>query len=310
MPKMDGFEMCRQLRSDPATRDIPVIFLTSLESAVDEEYGLSLGAEDFIHKPSSPPVVLARVRNHLLLAGTRRELMRHNTELERVVEERTRDVMLRERQLIAAQSATLTAFCALAEVRDNETGNHIRRTQLYVEALARELSRHPEFRGQLDDDTIRLIARAAPLHDIGKVGVTDAVLLKPQKLTIEEWVLMRQHCIIGRDAINAAARELAGDDAFLRYAAEIALCHHEWWDGSGYPQGLAGNAIPLSARLMAIGDVYDALTSRRIYKEAYSHEASIRTMVEEAGTHFDPRLIDAMVAIADRYQSIAQRYQD
>jgi putative two-component system response regulator len=157
MPGLDGFEVCRRLKAGAATRDIPVIFLTGLESAVDEEYGLSLGADDFIHKPVSPPVVLARVRNHLLLANTKRELRRHNEELELLVSERTQEIVRRDRQLIASQTAIITGFCALAEARDNETGFHIKRTQNYVRLLAEELSDHPRFRSRLNHSIIQLL---------------------------------------------------------------------------------------------------------------------------------------------------------
>ena len=311
MPGIDGFTVCRQLKANAATRDIPVIFLTSLESAVDEEFGLSLGAEDFIHKPVSPPVMLARVRNHLLLANTKRELKRHIDELELLVAERTREIVHRDRQIIATQSATITAFCALAEARDNETGNHIKRTQNYVRLLAEELSDHPRFRQVLDKETIQLLYKSAPLHDVGKVAIPDAILLKPGKLTPQEWVIMKRHCVAGRDAIVAAANELVDcSDSYLSYAAEIAYCHHERWDGSGYPGGISGDDIPFSARLMAVADVYDALISKRVYKEAYSHEASIHMMAQERGSHFDPDVLDAMLSISDSFDAIAHQYKD
>ena len=311
MPGLDGYEVCRRLKANPDTRDIPVVFLTSLESAVDEEYGLSLGAEDFIHKPGSPPVVLARVRNHLLLANAKRELKRHNGELELLVAERTQEIVRRDQQLIAAQTATITAFCALAEARDNETGNHIRRTQNYVLALAEKLRTHPRFRRTLDDETIQLLFKSAPLHDVGKVAIPDAILLKPGKLNADEWEIMKQHSTAGRNAIVTAARELGeSDGTFLGFAAEIAYCHHERWDGRGYPRGLAGEAIPLSARLMAVADVYDALISKRVYKDAYSHQQSIDLMAAERGSHFDPDVFDAMLSIAGQFDGIARRYLD
>jgi putative two-component system response regulator len=310
MPGIDGFEVCRRLRANPASRDIPVIFLTSLESAVDEEYGLSLGAEDFIHKPVSPPVVLARVRNHLVLANAKRELQRHNNELERLVEERTKEIFHRDQELIATQTATITAFCSLAEARDNETGNHIRRTQNYVRVLAEALRDHPRFRTALYGNTIELLFKSAPLHDVGKVAIPDAILLKPGKLTAEEWEIMKRHCVAGRDAIVAAANVLISGSSYLTYAAEIAYCHHERWDGKGYPRGLAGEDIPVSARLMAVADVYDALITKRVYKEAFPHDESIQIMAEERGTHFDPDIFDAMLSVTDRFQAIAQQYRD
>lgn len=309
MPGIDGFEVCKHLKSDPVTRDIPVIFLTSLDSAVDEEYGLSLGAEDFIHKPVSPPVVLARVRTHLTLANTKRELKRHNENLELLVAERTEELFRKERQLIAAQGSIITAFCALAEVRDNETGNHIRRTQHYVRLLAEQLRSNP--RHSLTDIIIELLFKSAPLHDIGKVAIPDAILLKPGKLTVDEWVIMKRHCEVGRSAIFSAARDFDdGDRSFLSYAMEIAYCHHEKWDGSGYPQGLSGVNIPLSARLMAVADVYDALITKRVYKEAYSHEKAVQLIIEGRGSHFDPDVIDAFLITADAFERTARLYRD
>ena len=311
MPEMNGFEVCRRLKENATTREIPVIFLTGLGSSADEEYGLLLGAGDFIAKPISPPVLIARVRNHLLLANSRRELKRHNDELESLVAERTREILLRDKKLIASQTAIITAFCALAEARDNETGNHIRRTQNYILVLAEELRSHPRFSASLDDEMIRLIFKSAPLHDIGKVAVPDAILLKPGKLTPEEWEVMKRHCVAGRNAIVTAARELGEEGGeFFGFATEIAYYHHERWDGTGYPCGLLGEDIPLSARLMAVADVYDALITKRVYKEAYPHDESIRIMLAERGSHFDPEIIDAMVRIADKFDAIAEEYKD
>jgi len=311
MPEMNGYEVCRRLKESPSTREIPIIFLTGLGSPADEEFGLSLGAGDFIAKPISPPVLMARVRNHLLLANSRRELKRHNDELEILVAERTREVLLRDKKLIASQTAIITAFCALAEARDNETGNHIRRTQNYVLALAEELRLHPRFSESLDEETIRLIYKSAPLHDVGKVAVPDAILLKPGKLTPEEWEVMKRHCVAGRNAIITAAREMGeGGGEFFGFAAEIAYSHHERWDGTGYPCGLAGEDIPLSARLLAVADVYDALITKRVYKDAYPHEESIQIILAERGSHFDPDIIDAMVKIADKFNAIAHEFKD
>lgn len=317
MPVLDGFETCRRLKENPRTWDIPVIFLTGLDSAADEAHGLSLGAEDFIHKPFSPPVVLARVRNHLKLSRATRLLRSRNEDLERLVAERTRDVqdqseelVRRKQEVISAQGATITAFCTLAEARDNETGNHIHRTQHYVQALAERLRDHPRFRHELDDETIQLLFKSAPLHDIGKVAIPDAILCKPGKLTPTEWEVMRRHAEYGRDAIRVAQEELGETGGFLRYAGEIAYSHHERWDGGGYPQGLAGDAIPLSARLMAVADVYDALISRRVYKNAFTHERAIAMIAEERGSHFDPDVADAMLDIAETFRRIAQRFAD
>jgi putative two-component system response regulator len=318
MPGIDGFEACRRIKVTPVLRDIPLLFLTSLESAADEEYGLSLGAEDFIHKPYSPPVVLARVNNHLKLAQATRMLRERNVNLERLVAERTREILLqseelmqRKQEVIASQGATITAFCALAEARDNETGNHIHRTQNYVRVLAEQLRDHPRFAHELNDETVALLFKSAPLHDVGKVAIPDAILLKPGKLDADEWTIMKQHTTHGRDAIVQAEAALGNlGDSFLHYAREIAYGHHEKWDGSGYPQGLAGDAIPLSARLMAVADVYDALISKRVYKEAFSHEQSIDMMLAERGRHFDPDVADALQAVAETFRDIATHYRD
>lgn len=315
MPELDGFEVCRRLKSDDATRSIPVMFLTSLDRPEDEELGFSLGAEDFIHKPISPPVVLARVRTHLALSRATRALQRRNADLELVVAERTAEIseqadrlVASKQEVIAAQAATITAFCALAEARDNETGNHIRRTQHYVRILAEALRSHPRFSAVLNDDVIQQFFKSAPLHDVGKVATPDSILLKQGKLTPEEWVIMKKHCEAGRNAILQAESALGGvsDASFLLYAAEIAYSHHERWDGSGYPQGIAGDAIPLSARLMAVADVYDALISRRVYKPPYPHEEAIKMILAEKGRHFDPDVIDALQGVADQFAQIAQ----
>ena len=318
MPMPDGYSLCRWLKSTPLTRDVPVVFLTSLDSHTDEAHALSLGAEDFIHKPFSPPVVLARVRNHLLLSQTRQALQKQNQTLEILVAERTRKIKeqsdeLAERsaQLIAAQSATISAFCSLVEARDNETGNHIRRTQHYMLALCEALRDHPSFAAELTAPNIQLLFKSAPLHDIGKVAIPDDILLKPGKLNAGEWAIMQRHAELGAAAIAAAQGEVGNKNtSFLEYARQIALSHHERWNGTGYPRRLAGDAIPLAGRLMAIADVYDALISRRVYKPAFTHDAAIAIMREESGRHFDPEILSCMLSIAGRFDEIAQRFSD
>ena len=311
MPELDGFETCRRLKDNPQSRDIPLLFITVLEGSDDEERGLTLGAEDFIHKPFVPSVVLARIRNHLRLGHATQQLKLRNHDLELKVSERTREIIRQSEEiisqkqtLIAAQDATIMSFRMLAGTRDNETGAHIARTQNYVRTLAEHLCKHPRFKNFLDDEIITLLYKSAPLHDIGKVGIPDAVLHKPDKLNAEEWAIMKRHCEMGRDAI-VSSRELN----FLHYAREIAFTHHERWDGTGYPQGLAGETIPMSGRLMAIADVYDALISKRVYKPAFSHEQALSMMASERGKHFDPDMLDAMLEIADKFKAIAQRFQ-
>ena len=209
--------------------------------------------------------------------------------------------------LIAATPAWASPW---AEAGDNETGNHILRTQAYVEALARRARMHPRFAAALDEHAITLIAKSAPLHDIGKVGIPDQVLLKPGKLTPEEWLVMKTHARLGADALARAVEDTHQPVEFLTYAQQIALRHHERWDGSGYPDGLAGDAIPLSARLMALADVFDALISRRVYKGAMTPLEARQIMAEQRGRHFDPDLLDLFLAGFDEFCAIAQRYPD
>ena len=318
MPMPDGYALCNWLKGSPMTRDIPVVFLTGLENSEEEAYALSIGAEDFIHKPLSPPVLSARVRNHLALAQARRALQDQNRGLEKLVVERTRkiqeqsdELMRRTEQLISAQSAIISAFCSLVEARDNETGNHVLRTQHYVLTLCEKLSSHPRFSAELTQTNIPLIFKSAPLHDIGKVAIPDHILLKPGKLTPEEWRIMQQHAQFGADAIAAAEKEIGeGNASFLSYARQIALTHHERWNGKGYPRGLVGDEIPLAGRLMAIADVYDELISRRIYKPPFEHAVAVEMMRKERGEHFDPDILDCMLANSAQFKDIARCFAD
>ncbi|CAO3452849.1 Response regulator c-di-GMP phosphodiesterase, RpfG family [Azospirillum largimobile] len=304
MPDMDGYAVCRRLKADAATRDIPVVFLTALSEQADEQAGLELGAVDYITKPISAPILLARVRNHIRLKEAADYIRDKNLFLEAEVERRTAHVR-------AIQDVTIMALASLAETRDNETGSHILRTQHYVRALAEELRHHPRFADFLTDGVIDLLYKSAPLHDIGKVGIPDAILLKPGKLTPEEWDIMKTHATLGSDSLARAEDRLEGDTpSFLRFAREIADAHHEKWDGSGYPRGLKGEEIPVSARLMALADVYDALISRRVYKEPMSHEQAMAIILDGRGRHFDPDVVDAFRRLAGRFQEIAERYAD
>lgn len=303
MPEMDGYEVCARLKQGPATAEIPVIFLTARTEAEDEKRGFELGAVDYITKPISPLILEARVRTHVALKHSRDALKNQNAWLEQEVEKRTRQVQ-------RVQDVTIIAMASLAETRDNETGNHILRTQRYIKALALELRANPKFAAALDDATIDLLYKSAPLHDIGKVGIPDHILLKPGKLDEAEFAIMKTHTTLGLEAIERAAEHLDGEDGFLRFAGEIALSHQEKWDGSGYPQGLAGEAIPLSARLMAVADVYDALISKRVYKPAFSHTEAVRIIGEGAGKHFDPELVAAFMAIEAEFRTIAGEFAD
>jgi putative two-component system response regulator len=303
MPGMDGHQVFRWLRADPRTSQIPVLFVTALDMPQDEERGLDLGAVDYITKPLRAPVLLARVRTQLELKRARDFLRDQNTFLEAEVARR-----MQENQVI--QDVSIHALARLAEIRDPETGNHLRRTQEYVRTLARQLRDNPRFRSLLSDRTIDLLAKSAPLHDIGKVGIPDHILLKPGKLTAEEWVVMKTHSTLGAQAIERAKQDATLPVEFLDMAQEIANFHHERWDGSGYPCGLVGDAIPVSARLMALADVFDALVCARVYKPAFPFPEA-RAMIEaQRGKHFDPDVVDAFVATFPTFRAIAERYRD
>ena len=303
MPGMDGYEVLTRLRDDPLTADIPVIFLTALATIGDEERGLRLGAADYITKPISPAIVLARVRTQLQVKQAADLLKNQNISLEREIARR-----MAENDL--TQQVSIRALAHLAETRDPETGNHILRTQAYVQHLAQALRRHPRFAAMLNDQYINLLGRSAPLHDIGKVGIPDHILLKPGKLNAEEWAIMQTHAQLGSEAIERAEADIEMPLDFLSLAKEIARWHHEKWDGSGYPDGLSGEAIPLSARLMALADVFDALISPRVYKPPMSF-AEARSIIHEGrGKHFDPDIVDAFIADFSVYCAIAERYHD
>jgi len=303
MPELDGYEVLRQLRETPATRDIPIIFLTALDDPRDEERGLELGAADYITKPIKPAVVLARVRAQLLAKQARDWLHDQNAVLEAEVARR----MAENEQ---TQTVSIRALAHLAEIRDPETGNHILRTQGYVRLIASRLIDHPRFAATLSERYIELLARSAPLHDIGKVGVPDYILQKPGKLTPDEWAIMKTHARLGAEAIELAELDIDEPVEFLALAKEITRWHHEKWDGSGYPDGLAGDAIPLSARLMALADVFDALISRRVYKPPMPFAVARDIIAAERGRQFDPDVTDAFLAGFDEFAAIAQRYRD
>ncbi len=303
MPGMSGYDVIRELKADANTRHIPVIFLTAMSEIEDEQKGLDLGAADYITKPISPPIVLARIRTQLENKAAADFLRDQNEYLETEVARRTRE-------LAAIQDVTILVMASLAETRDSDTGNHIRRTQHYLRVMAKALQQHPRFADFLTDQTIELLYKSAPLHDIGKVGIPDRILLKPGRFTPQEFEIMKTHTTLGRAAIVAAEKQLGMEVDFLHHAKDIAYYHQEKWDGSGYPEGLAGDAIPVSARLMAVADVYDALISRRVYKEGMPHEQARDIICDGRGKHFDPDMVDTFVMLQDEFRAIAARYMD
>ena len=301
MQDMNGHDVFYYLRNNPETSDIPVIFLTAKDTDEDEEQAFAAGIADYIVKPFRPSIVLARVRSQLLVRQARHWLQDQNQALEAEVNRR-----MRENELI--QAVSIRALAHLAETRDNETGHHIQRTQNYVQLLAMRLADRPRFAPSLTPKYIETLSRSAPLHDIGKVGIPDAILLKPGKLTPEEWAIMRTHTVLGCDAIALAEKDINASADFLAQAKEITRWHHECWDGGGYPDGLVGEAIPVSARLMAVADVFDALISRRVYKDALPFAEVRQIIAGERSRHFDPEITDVFLAHCHEFEAIALHY--
>jgi putative two-component system response regulator len=303
MPGSDGYSVLSQLHENPATRDIPVIFVTAIEAEGEEEKGLAMGAVDYITKPIRPAILRARVRAQIILKQARDFLHDKNAYLESEIARR-----MEENQRI--QNVSIRALAHLAETRDPETGDHILRTQSYIKVLASRLQDHPRFSDIITDHYIELLTKSAPLHDIGKVGIPDHVLLKSGKLTAEEWTIMQTHAELGARAIELAQKDVDQPVEFLNLAIEIAHWHHERWDGSGYPDGLKGDAIPVSARLMTVADVFDALISRRVYKSAMPFTEARDLINAGRGSQFDPDVIDVFMEGYDEFLMIAQKYQE
>jgi putative two-component system response regulator len=294
MPDMDGFEALRRLKAQPAYAEIPVIFLTAKSGENNEWEGLSLGALDYILKPFSPALLVLRIENHMLMIAQNRELKNLNNHLEENVRERTD-------QVLELQDAILYTLADLVEFRDGVTGGHICRTKHYLDLLIRGVLKEGAFAEETKNWNVKNILQSSQLHDVGKIAISDTILNKPGKLTPEEFEIMKTHTTEGVKAIKRIAEKVAVGD-FLEYASLIAGYHHEKWDGSGYPNGLAGEAIPLLGRLMALADVYDALVSARPYKKAMSAEEAQGIIVAGKGTHFDPRLVDIFDRSFDEFR--------
>ena len=305
MPGLDGYEVCRRLKADKHLCEVPVIFITTRSEASDEEQGLILGAADYIGKPFIPSIVRIRVKNHVELRRIRNQLKMQNLLLEDKVRERTLE-------LNQVKDITIHSLAVLAETRDNETCAHILRTKYYVKILAECFVKKKANNLNLTSEEIELIFKSAPLHDIGKVGVPDHILHKPERLTPEEFEIIKLHTVFGLRALIKAEQDLKFnlDDSFLRYAREIIYTHHERWDGSGYPEGLVGESIPLSGRIMALADVYDALISKRIYKSAFTHEEACDIIFKGRGSQFDPIVVDAFDELKGEFRKIADEYVD
>lgn len=316
MPGLDGYGVLQRLRDDERLRDIPVIFVTAMDADEDEQRGLNLGAVDYVTKPIRPAILLARVNAQLELKRARDWLQDQNGYLER-------EVRLRMRENELVKDLSLHALATLAEARDNETGKHLVRTSSYVQLVGAALRHVPVYGEALTESRLELIVKATPLHDIGKVGIPDHILLKPGKLTTDEFAIMKTHAQIGADSIEQSVQRALGDARFqddqqfvrrslefLHVAGEIAGGHHERWDGSGYPKGLRGVQIPLSARLMALADVYDALSCRRVYKPAFDVSEVEAIIRQGRATHFDPAVVDAWETVREPFAEVAAQLRD
>jgi putative two-component system response regulator len=303
MPDLDGYEVCRQLKADPLTSQIPVIFVTSKTDQQSEQRGMVAGAVDYIMRPITPAILLSRVQAHVVNACSAKTIRVDNQYLQI-------EVAAQSRQIAALQEVSILALASLAETRDTDTGNHLKRTQQYVEALCNYLSQQPRFGSYLTTERIRLVALCAPLHDIGKVGIPDRILLNPGRFGPEDFEIMKTHPRLGLDAIANAQASVGDENELFDVAKQIVYSHHEKWDGSGYPQGLRGDAIPLPARVMALADVYDALICRRVYKPGMGHAQAVQIIIEGRGKHFDPDVVDAFLALGEVFEAIAARFAD
>lgn len=304
MPGMDGYEVCRRIKANPKLSPIPIIFVTALNQTFDETTAFDAGGVDFINKPIVPAVLLARVRTQLALRRSERNLIQQNAHLDELVKERTQE-------LETTQDVMIRALASLCEVRDNDTIHHLRRIQHYVIALARALENYPVFAGQINAVFIDRLFRSAPLHDIGKVGLSDAILGKRDALNPDELLEMQRHPIIGREAIlKSVAFEAAGEIDFLNVAVDLIGSHHECWNGSGYPEGLAGEDIPLAGRLLSVADCYDEFIAQTPYNAPGAHQAAIDAIRSDAGQRFDPRIVSGFLSVADEFKLIAEHFPD
>lgn len=291
LPGTNGFEVFRELRELEHGRDIPIIFITGDQHPETEAKGLAIGAADFIRKPIRPDLLSMRILAHL-------DLKRHKDEMQQTIESQTREIKM-------SQEGIISSLAILAEFRDEETGKHIKRTKSYVEVIVNELKKLNY--GDYSDTEYDTITESSILHDLGKIGIQDHILIKPGQLTPEEFETIKAHTRLGSQAI-ARTENLCGSTPFLRFAREIAECHHERWDGNGYPNGLKGEEIPLCARIMAIADVYDALITRRPYKKNYSHEDAVKEMVEKSPGHFDPFLLELFKKVQPKFRDISNQF--
>jgi len=299
MPGMNGYSVCKELKKNPMTADIPVIFLTSRRDVGSEIEGFSLGAVDYISKPFSPPLLLKRLENHLASESQKKQLQEYGNNLAKMVAKQTQTIL-------ELQTAIFSVLANIVEYRDDETGSHVSRTRRYFRVLIDGLLKNNFYRDEINDWNVRLVLLSSQLHDIGKVAIPDAILLKPGKLTPNEFNVIKSHTIVGSQIISEIEEGLQ-QHQFIHYAKLMAVSHHEKWDGTGYPYSLVGLDIPLQGRCMAIVDVYDALLSIRPYKKSFSHEEALKIISEAKGTHFDPLVVEAFLDTSDQMYVESQR---
>jgi len=289
MPDMNGYEVCQRLKADKRFSDIPIIFISALSETLDIVKAFTSGGVDYISKPFQFEEVEARVKTHL-------KLRRYQTFLEELIKEKVKEIS-------DSQMSTIFALSKLAESRDTDTGKHLERVQIFCRILAEKFSQDSPEKNNIEPDFIRNISNASPLHDIGKVAIADNVLLKPGKLNLEEFETMKTHTTIGAKTLDDV-KSLYPGNSFINMGITIAQSHHERWDGKGYPHNLAGNTIPLAARIMAIADVYDALRSKRCYKDPLTRQQSCEIILNGRGNQFDPLLVDLFLAVEEEFDKI------
>ena len=300
MPGMDGYETLRRLKKRYDLFSTPVVFLTALDDLASELIGLNLGAVDYISKPFSPPLLMKRIENHILMGEQSRMLKYLNANLEKEVQKKTERVY-------NLQNTMLVTVTEMIEFRDNATGGHIERTQSFMQLLIDDLVSKDIYTDIIKQWDLELLLLSAPLHDTGKIAISDTILNKPGKLTAAEFEIMKKHVDFGVVALEHIEKNTY-ENSFLQYAKPIAGTHHEKWDGSGYPNGLAGQDIPLEGRLMAVADVYDALISKRPYKKAFGYDKAKQIIIDGRGTHFDPALVDAFTRVERQFRKVAENF--
>lgn len=302
MPEMSGMDVCRWFKQDERLRSIPIIFISGLQGVDDKVEAFRVGAVDYVSRSFQEEELLARIKTHLRLRALQVDLVSHSTQLEQRIAAQVREVT-------ASQLGTIFALAKLAESRDDDTGQHIERVQTFSRMLAEQMREMRLHVVQLSVTFIEHLYQTSSLHDIGKVGVPDAILSKPGKLTLAEFVEMKKHSVVGANTLATVLKKHL-DNRFLRMGVDVARSHHEKWDGSGYPDGLEESKIPLAARIVALADFYDALTSKRCYRPAFSHEDTCRMIKEGSGTHFDPDVVTAFDTLEGQFRRMRQEMQD